>query len=633
MSARNANGHWRGRGRGGSRQGRGASSIGRNFDRPNINSRLGPGVGNGSYNRFDIDTMVAALTAPYNRSRVNRGGNDRPNDNALGEHAVSVLGFRGGHIGSLLSFFERECGTELVIVETKQHKDDVVITVKSHAMARALVELSGCKFSGANLTIRHKNSHLKGAKNESKEAQIEAIKDFLRRRYNPAERLLDLSKMDSDEGLKEARVQSFSQLSSKSKLPAVFFKLAQTLNIDVSSRRPITIVLNCNRLKDLDFLETLGDYLPNVANLSFESNNIVLFSAVAMLAEFKNLTIEGLIFNDNPFKDSDVRKNGDDINYRTKLSSIFPKLKILDGVPIAPAFCDNDITRNATYDFLGKFFDLYDNDRPQLINYYETSALFSVILNTGAEDHRKGPGWRDYVGADRNLKKHTELATRSARLQIGGETIVKFITTLPKTQHPTTQMERFCFDAWQPSDMIPLGSLTPTVGAYIHITIHGEFTDVRSNTRRAFDRTFILSTPTEGSRSLMAGLPYTIISDALTLRLPPKVAAWNSAVAGELQAQAQQPQMHPTQAQQPQLQHHYASPAPLPAPQPAQGAAGILSPDQHSLVQALQQRTNLTAEFAFQCLQEMNWDLEVASNAFLQLNAAGQIPSDAFQHN
>lgn len=64
---------------------------------------------------------------------------------------------------------------------------------------------------------------------------------------------------------------------------------------------------------------------------------------------------------------------------------------------------------------------------------------------------------------------------------MGCEGIIKLISTLPKTVHPTTEHGLFCFDAWQPDHMIPLGSTSHTFGAYIHITVHGEFTDGKTS--------------------------------------------------------------------------------------------------------------------------------------------------------
>lgn len=192
-------------------------------------------------------------------------------------------------------------------------------------------------------------------------------------------------------------------------------------------------MLNCNTLSDLLFLKPLGKYLPNVTNFSFESNNLVSYSALAPLAECKELVIGGLIFNDNPFKDKDVQENDDEINYRTKVGEMFPNLKFLDGqevqpamqfgvehlgdgglmeLPrkIAPPFCDGEITFDVTVDFLGKFFDLYDHNRPALVDYYDTSALFSVAINTQLDDPQgSAGGWKDYYGMDRNLKNKPEL--------------------------------------------------------------------------------------------------------------------------------------------------------------------------------------------------------------------------------
>lgn len=152
---------------------------------------------------------------------------------------------------------------------------------------------------------------------------------------------------------------------------------------------------------------------------------------------------------------------------------------------------------------------------------------------------------------------------------------------------------------------------------------------MRSNTRRAFDRTFILSTPTEGSRSLMAGLQYTILSDALTLRSAPKVAAWNSTANTQpTPAQAMgTSQPAPPAMAPPQIAPPVATQAKLAV---AVGPGSSLTPEQESLVQALQQRTNLVTDFALQCLVEFDWNIEVAYSTFQQLHNSGQLPPNAY---
>lgn len=637
------NDSWRARGNrnGPSNRGRGGPSRHNN----SINSRLGFSKlendydPDASYNNNYKNNRNDRSSKPYGKSRGSYQ-NSTPSGFRSNESdfVVSIIGFKGGHIGSLMSFLEKQANTDISILETKQQDNEVTLKVKTIEMGNALLRLSGQEFAGNKLIIRFKNSGSRAVKDKIATAQkVSVIKEFLLGRYRPAEKILDLSSMDSDISLSENQIRGFGNIPPNSQFPQVVFKLVKDLDLDVTA-----IDLSRNCLKTLDCVALVDKYLPNVTQFSFETNNLMTFACLTSLSK-SSLKIERLIFKDNPFRDQDILKNGDDINYRAKLTTLFPNLNFLDDSPckgamqfgvedstgssqalmelprsIIGSFFDSESTLATTSDFLTKFFTLYDSDRASLINFYEETALFSLIMNCDSplSSGRKNTQWKEYFNVERNLKKFTELSTRTSRLYIGSESIISFLTTLPITKHPIEDTDKFCLDAWQLPSLIPSYSSVPTPGAYIHITIHGQVLDVRTDHKKAFDRTFILSAPVANSRSGLAGLPYTIISDSLVLRDKPKTNAWNlvskqselsSSMLSTLPAQ-------PTMTSRP-LQIDLLAHLPL---------------DQQNLVKELQQRTNLTVSFALQCLQEMNWNRDQAYDAFSRLHSQNQIPPEAF---
>ncbi|KAJ9080220.1 nuclear mRNA export, poly(A)+RNA binding protein [Entomophthora muscae] len=292
--------------------------------------------GDGLHNSNPSDSM-AGNRFTGKRSPYWRGMNLPPYKNILDMHAVSVIGDYAGQTLALLYFLVATSTSVLEINKFKKYNSRVEIALKTHAMAKAIVELSGITFQGSSLIIRHQNTSHKGIKTLNRAYKVKAIKDLLQRRYLPSQRLLDLSQMNADMGFLDNDIQAFGARWTSTKFPTVIFRIARSLGID-----PITLILNNNDIVHLDFIDSLGTHLPTVTNISFQSNVLFSYSSLNPLKQCKSLNIEMLNFNDNPFKSLESR----DSIYRTKIIEMLPSLKSLDGIPIPtqPPIHDPDST-------------------------------------------------------------------------------------------------------------------------------------------------------------------------------------------------------------------------------------------------------------------------------------------------
>jgi nuclear RNA export factor len=77
----------------------------------------------------------------------------------------------------------------------------------------------------------------------------------------------------------------------------------------------ISVSLSSNRLRSLQSIATLAEYMPNLQNLSLQDNNITTFNDLEPLAgKFHHLN--ELVLNDNPVKTRDLERHGNDVTYR-----------------------------------------------------------------------------------------------------------------------------------------------------------------------------------------------------------------------------------------------------------------------------------------------------------------------------
>ncbi|GAB5593395.1 nuclear mRNA export [Umbelopsis nana] len=509
----NSRGGYRGRGRGGNR-GRG---------------QRGGGRGGSNNYEYGGDVNMNA-TAP--------GG---------GNIEVIVSNYPEGTEQQLLEFLKRKSKRQWEPLQTSVLGDGLHLLIQDMNTATSIIRLNGYTFMNMQLAVAQLGSTPAPAPMQSSPmnrqsaptSSLDTLRQLIHQRWNAEQKFLNLEKMGLDPLYKRV-----SHASTTDIRPTMFKLAAETLG------EVISVSLSSNRLRSLQSIATLAEYMPNLQNLSLQDNNITTFNDLEPLAgKFHHLN--ELVLNDNPVKTRDLERHGNDVTYRSEITRRFPTIKLLDGAPVAQAiqfdiqaadleataqeaplparvkagFFDQDSSRAAAHDFLGRFFQTFDANRAALFNLYDDTALFSVSVNTTFNPHNKqrnkmgGGGfgnsgqpsdWRDI---SRNLTRNKSLKRRVECLYYGSANIVQLLSSMPATVHDLTRGDDFVTDAWQMSGF-------NGYPAVLFIKVHGEFRDgtAPNSARYSFDRVFIVGPAGPGSKAQSAGWQYVILSDQWHIR-------------------------------------------------------------------------------------------------------------------
>ena len=200
--------------------------------------------------------------------------------------------------------------------------------------------------------------------------------------------------MQADPAFAQAKIKAFEQDPKRSKFGPVLCKIIQEQCPDA-----LTISFADNKLRSLEFFATLHERVPNLLNLSFQNNNLNSFKDLEGIKghEFKQLN--ELVLVGNPLKEREVGKTGSDINYKSNIKRMFPSIKMLDMGPVLEEVCfpvddkiklpvevlggfmDAETTTSTAVSFLESYYNLFDNNRSQLLNYYADEAVFTLSIN------------------------------------------------------------------------------------------------------------------------------------------------------------------------------------------------------------------------------------------------------------
>ncbi|KAJ3308310.1 nuclear mRNA export, poly(A)+RNA binding protein [Boothiomyces sp. JEL0838] len=441
---------------------------------------------------------------------------------------------------------------------------------------------------------------------------IEGLVNMVKSRYDPQSKFLNLNQISSDTNFVETGSKGFTQDYKTSKFGPILCKVIEENCPDVQ-----TISFDSNGIKNLEHFSTLHQRIPNLLNISFRDNLLEGYKSLEGFkgSEFKYL--RELILDGNPVKTKAVGTNTT-INYASRVKQLFPSIKMLDGeelldditfaldtkrklpAEVKVGFMDSPDTMATVHSFLNSCFD---SNRLALANFYSEQSVFSIsIANTGSKEVDKPKAellhskWWPFNHALNTVKSADK---RCKTISVGAEKIANVMNSLPKITHPITsppEEKRFLIDAFQ-------RGVAPNV--YLHIYIHGEFYH-NQNTRRSFDRTFILIPTVPGSRAAAANIPVTIINDSLVLRPFSSNTAWENAIDP-----LQYPQL-PSDEVLLQYQRQ------------------LNLPDlQHQQIIAFSRKTGLNYAYSKQCLEETGWNEATASAAFE--SAKQHIPPAAFQ--
>ena len=441
---------------------------------------------------------------------------------------------------------------------------------------------------------------------------IQDLKQFLTRRYNAEMKLLDLSALAQDQEL--INLGLFTTSARESKFFPALMKVCDTAFTDAKAKEEaiVSVTLAGNSLTNISSVTLLAQTFPALQNLDLSNNQIKNLSALeGWRWRFRKLN--HLVLSGNPIETEVPSYSQDILNWYPSLTTLNTNQvrspeeveALLKGkLPIATLPASFRDEADISLHFVKFFFPNFDVDRNYLINNcYDEHSNFSFSVNSQAprvlESSQKTPGWDQYLKRSRNLKKVTHLPAKNNRLFIGIDAIRGVFTTLPPTRHPDFQNEpqKWCVECHTiPGVQDLTGQSGSGVGGMM-IVIHGEFTEVDGYThqgtiKRSFDRTFILGPG--GPQGIR------VSSDILVLRSYGGYEAWQPEVGGPSQPYYQIPI---------ETRPGFAMPA------FAKSEEEVLK---ERLILELSQRTGMTLEVSFQCLESNGWSLEGALHHFSQ---------------
>ncbi|KAJ3029909.1 UNVERIFIED_CONTAM: Ethanolamine kinase 1 [Siphonaria sp. JEL0065] len=395
---------------------------------------------------------------------------------------------------------------------------------------------------------------------------------------------------------------------------------------------------------------------------------------VEALEGYKLKNLREVVFGRNPVYDREAKKGEAGLTgYRTKMKQIFPTIQMLDMIPFEAeialpeiglpsvddlpetekgSFMDSEITANM---FVGRFFGLFDSNRPALSDVYMENSHFSVSVNPNLRRIRPGgvkAGGREMFDTwfphNRNHLACKDAGKRVSLLAKGNQAIDQLFCKLPQTKHPINasfEKKMFACDAYQQQ----MGD-----GVVLVLTVQGEFNEVLLSKTKSFTRTFVLIPAPPGSRASQTGWDVCILNDILVVRSWAADRTWSDKPISQISSQPTNGPLvgvaHGARAfDANQLNNGGASSTTVAPGGGASGGGGALPNDlnvllalknahglddaKHNIVVQLAQATGLNYQFAAQCLNEVGWNGDAAMGAFNSVrDGTKQVVEWAFPH-
>lgn len=483
-------------------------------------------------------------------------------------------------------------------------------------------------------------------------------------RYDKERRYLNLENLQDDPFFKNGKFTSPDLPTAPKDTGTVMLKLASQLDPP-----PETVSLANNKFRTLKQLAYITRYLPDLANLSLQNNDIEDIKTLSFIGSRSDQVpkLREVIFLGNPLKEIFSARNELE-RYQSEILKIFPCLTMLDLQPVVkvagfdasvakppratepgPTVFDAQMggpimqagVQETTNTFLFKYFTMFDQNRAALVDAYAPNATFSVSINTAVPararisrffielPHQKQLNWEAWKPLSRNLTRMRNTGDNAAhRLFTSPEEIIKALQRVPQTKHDIANGgSTFIAESWIVSSVLSFDTLL--------VTVHGQFTELPAQGQRSFDRTFILAPAAPDSKARQNGWEVVIVSEQLHIRNYSSHEAWapgpitvqtdeGEKPAAPAPAPASVPV--PAAAAAPPIQA--VQPAPI-ASEPAPDAILSALPDyQRGLITEFQRVTGLNVMWSGRCLEGNQWNPEAALANFHELRP--QIPPEAF---
>ena len=446
------------------------------------------------------------------------------------------------------------------------------------------------------------------------------LQSIINRCYKADDKHLNLSQLSNDEMTTPEMFESEERVS---KLFAALMKICEEKWASQNERRNAvhSLSLANNGLSNVKPITTVALTFANIKNLDLSGNNLSTLKALeAWSRKYRHL--EHLILRGNPVENI--------ADFHVQLMKWYPKLRIIDtvqvrseddiareahrGLPIRPGSFQDEASIGEN--FLKQFFPLWDSDRMSIINkFYCAKSVFSINVISKPADRQPdndSASLTPWIKKSRNFKRVTSSHGRDARIFEGREPIMNAIKDLPSTRHPDLVHERqkWLLECRRVEGLPDYANNNPAGVNGLIITVHGQFEDRQDTTNgvrtatRSFNRSFTLG-PGEAP-----GIVY-IYNDCLFVRPFKNYPAFNQTVTPQQSPQLQVPQLAvPTAIEIPQG---------LVAPQGWGFAAADKIPEQvkkEILALELSKITRMTLNYSIMCLEESQYNLEVAIKKF-----------------
>jgi nuclear RNA export factor len=333
---------------------------------------------------------------------------------------------------------------------------------------------------------------------------------------------------------------------------------------------------------------------------------------------------------------------------------IFPRVNYLDGIAVArnpflfpdedevlqtsklppfkPGFSPGPELRQLVEKFLSEYFNIYDGPegavtRQQLFAAYDANATFTYAINTLPDTMRVPYGDDEtfgiYIKSSHNIMQESKWERyREKIIYRGAMDVANCISKLPLTNHI---LDTFILD------------ITTVTQEMMVFTLQGLLRDgpeafsSKEGDVKFFCRSFVVLPRPDNK--------IAIINDMLQLTpiVVGRMIRYKTLITKAIETEAQQKPgpsgiqaaLQPTDTiGQMTIESANAS-APPPSPSQASSAYDKSDPAiQRAMIEQFSQQSGMKLEWSRQCLEDQNWDFEMAGRRFLELRDS--IPPEAF---
>ncbi|KAK6204964.1 nuclear mRNA export, poly(A)+RNA binding protein [Scheffersomyces amazonensis] len=610
----------------------------------------------------------------YNNNNGRNNYNHQNVDSYVTQNSIpiEIMGWNGASSEECINFISRKC--KIVVMNHSVDSNTGILKgyVKTQDQANELLNWSGVKFAGQSLkftkgTNSFSNKMSQSSGNSSN--TIEVITQFIKSRYQPDIKLLNLSSVKHDPQLTSQGF--FNSISTSSKFFPALMKIAGEIKLDV-----VSVDLSGNELTDLSSISTLAVTFPLLQNLSLQNNNLSRIKVFETWKRKLNFLRE-LLLRGNPLMNN-VSSPSDVENIKFEVMRAFPRLIVVDGEILrneqalnetlsfgftdkSSMFFQDEEIRNMATNFISNYLKLWDSNRADLMVLYQAESQFSMqvdsshpyIIETNANSNN-GTDFGYYLSNSRNLTRVSSAKARVSRVAIGQEQIFKSFSQLPKTNHEIlTKPENFSVESYR----------FPQLNG-IMISIHGSFEELAKpdNTeglqtsiptgprnkfnnhqkhktiplgKKSFDRTLVVIPGPNGAM--------IVASDLLLIRPYSSLDAWKQPQLAQQQQQQQQQQLPPHVNTPPPSAPPSSGSATIP---PVSGIPGAipghgpsvadlpaevkasLNPVYQELLVRIIVETKLTLQYGLMLCEQSHWDYQQCIVNFK--NSMASLPREAY---